>query len=80
MDNNLIFYWKDTVGLTVDRVEEYLTEGYDEDIEYTIIFFTNGRFVIQRDQSGYGPTEAGLVTSYDYDDAIAEIAKSKKLT
>lgn len=52
MNEELIEDWKDTVGLTVDRVEEYVNDTFDDPVEYTFIFFTNGKFIIQQDQSG----------------------------
>jgi hypothetical protein len=80
MNEGLVSDWKDTLGLTIERIEEYITDEYDEEIEHTIIFFTNGKYVIQRDQSGYGATSSGLAGQHDYIDALLIISKSKKLT
>jgi hypothetical protein len=78
MNEALIEDWKDTIGLTVDRVEEYENDNFDDPVEYRWIFFTNGQYVIQRDQS-YHTTTCGLVGLNDFKKILIEISESKRI-
>lgn len=57
----LIDNWFKTIGLTVDRVEEWEFKEYDDPVLLTIIHFTNGKFVVQEDQQSF-TTSCGLLS------------------
>lgn len=61
---NLISDWNETVGLTISLVESFLFTVYDDPVELTIIYFTNGKFLVQEDQSSY-TTTCGLLSFDD---------------
>jgi hypothetical protein len=71
---NLIENWAEAIGLTIIQITEYSFNDYDEIPEFTVIYFSDGRFAIQRDQSYY-TTTCGLVCKRDFDRHMSEVRR-----
>jgi len=63
--DNLIEDWELAVGLTIEAIENY-TIDCDESAYLTVIYFSNCKFAMQRDQSNY-TTTCGLIDRLNFE-------------